>query len=92
MDGETTGITLTCLLFVQLSSLNRPSWTWFRDSQRRLMNELPHTGMAVSSDKGDSLDVHPKDKRPIGERLARWALNQTYHYSLLPSGPLYKKQ
>lgn len=77
--------------FVQLSSLNRPSWTWFRDSQRRLMNELPHTGMAVSSDKGDSLDVHPKDKRPIGERLARWALNQTYHYSLLPSGPLYKK-
>jgi len=77
--------------FVQLSSLNRPSWTWFRDSQRRLMNELPHTGMAVSSDKGDSLDVHPKAKRPIGERLARWALNQTYHYSLLPSGPLYKK-
>lgn len=77
--------------FVQLSSLNRPSWPWFRDSQRRLMNELPHTGMAVSSDKGDSLDVHPKDKRPIGERLARWALNQTYHYSLLPSGPLYKQ-
>lgn len=77
--------------FVQLSSLNRPSWTWFRDSQRRLMNEIPHIGMVVSTDKGDSLDVHPKDKRPIGERLARWALNQTYHHPLLPSGPLYKK-
>lgn len=77
--------------FVQLSSLNRPSWPWFRDSQRRLMNEIPHTGMAISSDKGDSLDVHPKEKRPVGERLARWALNHTYHHALLPSGPLYKK-
>lgn len=77
--------------FVQLSSLNRPSWPWFRDSQRQLMQQIPHTGMAVSSDKGDSLDVHPRDKRPIGERLARWALHKEYGFSnLLPSGPLFK--
>ena len=76
--------------FVQLSSLNRPSWTWFRDSQRRLMQQLPHMGMAVSSDKGDSLDVHPRDKRPVGERLARWALHCDYNFDILPSGPLYQ--
>lgn len=77
--------------FVQLSSLNRPSWPWFRDSQRRLMQEIPHTGMAVSSDKGDSLDVHPKQKKEIGERLAAWALNRTYDYKkVVPSGPLYQ--
>ena len=71
--------------FVQLSSLNRPSWPWFRDSQRQLMQQIPHTGMAVSSDKGDSLDVHPRDKRPIGERLAHWALHKEYGFSnLLP--------
>lgn len=75
--------------YVQLSSLSRPSWTWFRDSQRRLMYEIPNTGMAVSSDKGDSLDVHPKDKRPVGERLARWALAKTYSYDIVPSGPLF---
>ena len=63
--------------FVQLSSIDRPSWTWFRDSQRRLMAEIPHIGMAVSSDRGDSLDVHPKQKREVGERLAAWALNKT---------------
>lgn len=74
--------------FVQLSSLNRPSWPWFRDSQRRLMDEIPFTGMAVSSDYGDSLDVHPRNKRPIGERLARWALAKDYHCQLLPSGPI----
>lgn len=77
--------------FVQLSSLNRPSWPWFRDSQRLLMQQIPYTGMAVSSDKGDSLDVHPRDKQPIGERLARWALHKEYGFSnLLPSGPLFK--
>lgn len=77
--------------FVQLSSIDRPSWTWFRDSQRRLMTEIPHTGMAVSSDRGDSLDVHPKFKKEVGDRLAAWALNKTYGYkSVVPSGPLYK--
>lgn len=77
--------------FVQLSSIDRPSWPWFRDSQRRLMQEIAHTGMAVSSDRGDSLDVHPKRKREIGERLAAWALNKTYGYKeVLPSGPLYR--
>ena len=74
--------------FVQLSSMNRPSWTWFRDSQRRLLKEIPNTGMAVSSDVGDSLNVHPTNKRPVGERLARWALSRTYHKKITSSGPL----
>ena len=77
--------------FVQLSSLNRPSWTWFRDSQLRLMKSIPNTGMAVSSDYGDSLDVHPTNKQPVGERLGRWALNQTYGHGVTPSGPIYNK-
>lgn len=75
--------------FVQLSSLNRPSWPWFRDSQLRLMKEINNTGMAVSSDHGDSLDVHPRCKQPIGERLARWALAKTYGQDITPSGPVF---
>ena len=76
--------------FVQLSSLNRPSWPWFRDSQRRLMEEIPNTGMAVCTDRGDSLDVHPTRKQEVGERLAYWALNKTYGHRVVPSGPLYQ--
>ena len=75
--------------FVQLSSLNRPSWPWFRDSQLRIMKEISNTGMAVSSDCGDSLDVHPRCKQPIGERLARWALAKTYGQDITPSGPVF---
>lgn len=81
-----------CLPFyyVQLSSLDRPSWPWFRDSQRRMLNEISDIGMAVSSDHGDSLDVHPTCKQPVGERLARWALNKTYLKDIVPSGPLFR--
>jgi sialate O-acetylesterase len=64
--------------FVQLSSINRPSWPHFRDSQRRLAAAIPNCDYAVSSDKGHAWDVHPKEKAPIGERLARLALNGTY--------------
>lgn len=76
--------------FVQLSSLNRPSWPWFRYSQLQLMQQIANTGMAVSSDCGDSLDVHPLRKQPVGQRLARLALNKTYGMSVTPSGPIYK--
>ncbi|MCH5329265.1 MAG: sialate O-acetylesterase [Coprobacter sp.] len=76
--------------FVQLSSLDRPSWTWFRNSQLQLMKKMSHTGMAVSSDRGDSLDVHPPYKQEVGERLARWALHDTYGRPVIPSGPLFK--
>ncbi|MBO4590146.1 MAG: sialate O-acetylesterase [Bacteroidaceae bacterium] len=77
--------------YVQLSSLNRPSWPWFRYSQYKLLSRVPHTGMAVSSDVGDSLDVHPRNKRPVGHRLAVWALHDCYGFSrIVPSGPLFR--
>ena len=76
--------------YVQLSSINRPSWGWFRESQRRLMKVVPHSGMAVSYDYGHPTDVHPKNKQPIGERLAQWALGDTYGKKVLSSGPLFR--
>ena len=72
---------------VQLSSLPRPSWPAFRDSQRRLASELPDTWMAVSSDVGDPADVHYRTKRPVGERLALQALKHTYGHQLESEGP-----
>lgn len=77
--------------FVQLSSLDRPSWPWFRDSQRRLAERIPYCSMAVSTDVGDSLDVHPLRKKPVGERLARLALYEDYGFDIVPSGPCFRK-
>ena len=74
--------------FVQLSSLNRPSWPHFRNAQRHLALATNNCAMAVSSDHGNMYDVHPKEKQPIGERLARLALNGTYNKThITPCGP-----
>ena len=76
------------ICFVQLSGMNRPSWPWFRDSQRRLADSIPNTYMAVSSDHGNPTDVHPRHKRSIGIRLAHQALANVYHLDAVPSGPV----
>jgi sialate O-acetylesterase len=73
--------------YVQLSSIDRPSWPSFRYAQYKLSREIPNSGMAVSLDLGDSLDVHPKKKEEIGNRLANLALRNTYHRSVVATGP-----
>ena len=73
--------------YVQLSSINRPTWGKFRDSQRKLLT-IPYTGMAVCSDIGHPTDVHPKEKWIVGERLSKIALHKNYNFSNEFSGPL----
>ena len=77
-------------LYVQLPALTRPEWPWFRDGQRRVLSQLNDVGMAVTIDTGHPTNVHPTAKKPVGERLAKWALGTTYG---LPtdaySGPLF---
>lgn len=80
--------------WVQLSSIDTAHyqskyWPQFRDEQRLLLNEVSNGGMVVCSDIGSKNDVHPANKKLVGERLARWALNQAYgHKKIVPSGPL----
>ncbi|HZW70970.1 MAG TPA: GDSL-type esterase/lipase family protein [Hanamia sp.] len=76
--------------FVQLSSIDRPSWPYFRDMQRKMSLKIPNTFMAVSSDYGDSLNVHPTHKQPVGERLALLALKNSYHKNIIATGPEVK--
>lgn len=76
--------------FVQLSSINRPGWEHFRDSQRRLAEKTTNCEMVVSSDLGDYSDVHPKEKKPIGERLALVALKNLYRLEVEWQGPIVK--
>ncbi|HEU4634087.1 MAG TPA: GDSL-type esterase/lipase family protein [Flavisolibacter sp.] len=75
--------------YVQLSSVDRPTWPSFRYSQWQLLRTLPNSGMAVSSDVGHPTDVHPRQKKPVGERLARLALRFTYgQTNVVPYGPV----
>jgi len=52
--------------------------------------KIPNTGMAVVSDITNLYDIHPRNKRDVGFRLALWALAKTYNKKgLVFSGPLY---
>lgn len=57
-------------------------------SKEKMLQLIPNSGMAVCSDIGAKDDVHPTNKKLVGERLAKWALHKTYHKKIVPSGPL----
>jgi sialate O-acetylesterase len=81
-------------LYCQLSSIgtehgyHSESWPAFRDGQRRMLAGILNSGMAVTSDIGNRADVHPRDKRTVGHRLALWAGAKVYGQHVTFSGPL----
>ena len=63
-----------------------------RNSQRKVLKQVNNTGMVVISDVSDTIDIHPKDKKSVGIRLANLALVNTYKTnSSLVNGPLFKE-
>jgi sialate O-acetylesterase len=61
-----------------------------REAQHIAQQVVPNTGMAVTMDIGNPSDIHPKNKKEVGERLARWALAKTYGRSVAYCGPVYR--
>jgi sialate O-acetylesterase len=74
------------------SEYGETSGVLLREQQVKIL-EVPKTGMAVISDLVDDVkDIHPKYKKPVGERLADVALSDTYGKQGFPgSSPLYKE-
>jgi sialate O-acetylesterase len=67
--------------------------TWYnnpgvREAQATVLS-LPNTGMAVTIDIGDPVNIHPKDKQDVADRLTRIALANTYGRNIEFSGPMY---
>lgn len=78
-------------LFVQLAPYAPPpagTWPELREAQALTLN-LPKTGMAVITDVGEEKDIHPKQKQPVGERLALAARAIAYGEKIEYSGPVY---
>ncbi len=63
-------------------------WALIREAQRLTALTLPDTGLAVTIDLGDADNGHPKNKRGVGERLARWALADVYDSQVPGQGPV----
>lgn len=65
-------------------------YAFFREAQENI-SALNNTEMVVTMDVGESKDLHPKNKKPIGVRLAKTALHKTYaDLSVVYKGPRIK--
>ena len=83
-------------VYVQLANFMRTyddptesGWALLREAQFQTL-ELPKTGMAVAIDIGEWNDIHPLNKRTVGERLAISAKGVAYGEDIVYSGPIYE--
>lgn len=82
-------------LFVQLANYQgtpaQPSesaWAELREAQAVALR-LNRTAMATAIDIGDPKDIHPRNKREVGRRLALTALNDVYGRKTVAHGPRF---
>jgi len=86
--------------WVQLANYRSPGekpeggdgWARIRMAQTKAL-DIRNTGMAVAIELADAAnpnDIHPKNKKDVGERLALWALAKDYGKKIAYSGPLYR--
>lgn len=84
-------------IYVQLANFlevqkepSESSWAELREAQRKLLS-VSNTGMAVAIDLGEWNDIHPLNKKDLGERLALQARKIAYGDNLVvSSGPTFK--
>ncbi len=62
-------------------------WAETRESQALATSSVQNACLAVTIDTGDPDNIHPKDKLPVGERLALCALAKQYGKNVVFSGP-----
>ncbi|MEZ0325389.1 MAG: sialate O-acetylesterase [Fimbriimonas sp.] len=82
--------------FVQLANFTarnelpvESDWAELREAQSITLR-LPNTGQAVTIDIGEANDIHPRNKREVGRRLALNALARTYGVKVAFSGPVFE--
>ncbi|MBL9188949.1 MAG: sialate O-acetylesterase [Opitutaceae bacterium] len=63
-------------------------WPAVREAMLQTL-ALPRTGMGINLDIGEANDIHPRNKKEAGRRLALWALGEVYNEKVpATSGPL----
>ncbi len=90
-EGEIPFIYAQLPGFMEVSySPEESKWAQLRDAQLKALS-VPNTAMAVTIDAGEWNDVHPLDKKDVGDRLALGAEKIAYgDTALVASGPLYQ--
>jgi sialate O-acetylesterase len=72
----------------KVSMPGESGWAELREAQSMAL-KLPNTGQAVTIDVGETGNLHPRNKKDVGERLALIALARDYGKAIPFSGPVY---
>lgn len=64
-------------------------WAELREAQNMALS-LPATGQVVITDLGEVGDIHPKNKKDVGLRLAANAFQVAYGRDTIAAGPVYR--
>ena len=64
-------------------------WAEVREAQAMTAATVPNTGVAITIDTGDENNIHPREKKIVGERLALCALAENNHVDVPDKGPTY---
>ncbi|MPS75182.1 MAG: sialate O-acetylesterase [Chryseobacterium sp.] len=82
---------------VQLANFMEPktqptesNWAELRDQQRQVSLKVPNSGLTVIIDIGEWNDIHPLDKKTVGDRLALQAMKLAYGKNIVADGPVYQ--
>lgn len=65
-------------------------FTWLREAQAEVVRSTPNTALALTIDTTDGFDLHPREKREIGRRLALLARRLVYKQDVVATGPVFK--
>jgi sialate O-acetylesterase len=65
------------------------AWAELREAQALTAGKVKNSGLAVTIDTGDADNIHPKDKKVVGERLALCALARAYGKKISDTGPMF---
>ena len=65
------------------------NWAMLRESQLKSLS-VPNTALVVAIDLGEWNDIHPDNKKAVGERMALAARKLAYNEDIVYSGPIYK--
>lgn len=77
--------------FVQIAPFHKQPAAIRQAQLDTWQSDLKHIGMVVTTDVGDSLDIHPRNKLIPGRRLAAWALNRDYRRAdIACESPVYQ--
>lgn len=76
-------------VLIQLPAIRR-DWELYREVQLTTARDVPGVSLVVTLDLGHPTDVHPRNKKTVGERAARAVLADVYHRTITAGGPLYQ--